>query len=330
LPQARLIEKEDIYKKIKTLNEQLWERRVGLTEIESWLNNFTGMSDFQKNHEKERFHSLYLLSNFIYFGARQIRELIKAMYRDLYKYPIIESIRKSNHDTTDTHLIHSLYNNELKKTRFLAVGNPSESGYYLLYFFRQENNLSKDHFIHSHQIFIRYRTRIATASTSVELQLRSKDITRYIFIDDFCGSGSQGLQYSRDIVEDIKSIDPNIIVAYFVLFATEEGLYNLKNNTKFDDIKAVYILDNSFKTFGPESRFFSQSYSNIDKFYAENMCMTYGRLLCPVFPLGYKDCQLLIGFHHNTPDNTLPIFWCDSPPPQSWKAIFKRYPKIGG
>ena len=42
--------------------------------------------------------------------------------------------------------------------------------------------------------------------------------------------------------------------------------------------------------------------------------------------LGFKDCQLLLGFNHNTPDNTLPIFWYDEKN-YNWYPIFKRYKK---
>ena len=40
----------------------------------------------------------------------------------------------------------------------------------------------------------------------------------------------------------------------------------------------------------------------------------------------FRNGQLLIGFHHNVPDNTLPILWFDSPN-ADWRPIFRRYPK---
>ena len=64
--------------------------------------------------------------------------------------------------------------------------------------------------------------------------------------------------------------------------------------------------------------------------FAEQMCRFYGSSLVPGDPFGYDNGQLLIGFHHNTPDNTLPIFWYDEPGGTSWTPIFKRYPKYYG
>jgi hypothetical protein len=57
------------------------------------------------------------------------------------------------------------------------------------------------------------------------------------------------------------------------------------------------------------------------------MSEAYGRELWRLYPLGYRNGQLLVGFHHNTPDNTLPIVWkddirCRGRP---WEPVFRRY-----
>ena len=87
------------------------------------------------------------------FGNRQMRELIRVLYRDLFRYPIIEAVRRRNRDTTDSALIQRQFERRLHKTRFLGVGNPSESGCHLLYYYRQMNSLPTNLFIHGHQIF---------------------------------------------------------------------------------------------------------------------------------------------------------------------------------
>ena len=46
-----------------------------------------------------------------------------------------------------------------------------------------------------------------------------------------------------------------------------------------------------------------------------------------VNPLGYDNCQLLLSFFHNTPNNSLPIFWFEDEQVE-WKPMFRRYPKI--
>src|SRR5205823_181428 len=140
---------------IKTLHETVWEQRTPKHLVERWLSNFvTGPEP-----DRERLHALYLLANFMYFGSREMRALLKAVYRDNFKYPIVADIRRANGNTLDRDLIGRAFLDELSRTRFLGIGNPSESGCHLLYFFRQENALSKHLFINSHEIFSRKRRR---------------------------------------------------------------------------------------------------------------------------------------------------------------------------
>ncbi len=316
--------KEKFIAKIKILNETIWEYQADQPKINNWLDNFKQDVD---GSPSEHLHALCLLSQFMYFGSRQIRELLKALFRDLYKYPIVESIRKAHGDTTDAALLSKKFKDELYKTRFLGVGNPSESGYHLLYYFRQENGLPKELFIHGHQIFKRYERNGRKSSLST----RFPDVTRYIFIDDFSGSGSQAKQYSDDILKELKSItNNNVRLGYYMLFSTKTGLEKIRNETQFDEVKSVFELDDSYKCFGSKSRYFLKKDKTIAKSFAKKMCYDYGKILYPSNPLGFDDGQLLIGYHHNTPDNTLPIIWYDESEHTKWTPIFRRYPKIYG
>lgn len=67
---------------------------------------------------------------------------------------------------------------------------------------------------------------------------------------------------------------------------------------------------------------------HIDGKILREMALCYGKLLLPLHPGGFDDNQLLIGFHHNTPDNTLPIIWAEGTVTQAWTPAFRRYPKI--
>ena len=83
--------------KIECLNNILWENKLSGDKIEEWLDNFKS--------EDERNAALYLLSRFIFFNEESINKLVKALYRDLYRYPIIEWIRKKNGNTLDESII---------------------------------------------------------------------------------------------------------------------------------------------------------------------------------------------------------------------------------
>lgn len=304
--------------KIKRLNELLWENQTQWPAVEEWLQNFTADTAGQPS---EQLNALHLLSQFMYFGGREMRGLLHAMYRDLYRYPIIEHLRRGHQDTTEGSVLQPLFDTEKAATRFLGVGNPAESGTHLLYYFRQENQLDKELFINPHEIY----TTDATTGATI---LRYPSVSRYVFLDDMCGSGKQARAYSKDLVVNLKRAKADAQVCYYVLFGTTAGLDRIRTDTQFDRIEAVVELDETFKCFSNDSRYFSTAVTGVDKAFAKGLCERYGALLWPGHPLGYDDGQLLLGFQHNTPDNTLPVFWYEYPHIRPWRAIFKRYPKL--
>ena len=308
---------QEFIARIKVLHDTVWEGHASGPAVEEWLANFTCPPEAPN----ERLHALCLLSHFMYFGSRQMRALLRALYRDKYKYPIVEQIRRTNADTVDATFIQGQFQGTLDTTRFLGIGNPSESGVHLLYYYRQENQLKKEYFINAHEII---------TVMGGKRVLRYPDVSRYVFIDDFCGSGSQGKQYSKDILAELETLSPSSIALYHVLFATTEGLRILRDETKFDIVDCIYELDSTFKCFANDSRYFAKSTVGVNKNEVEMMCRKYGSQLASAAPLGFGDCQLLIGFHHNTPDNTLPIIWFDEADGPPWTPIFKRYSKYFG
>lgn len=316
--------REELDLKIMKLSQNIWENKIDGLSLERWLRNFKSSSNYE---DCEQIHALYLLSNFMYFGTREIRELLKSLYRDKYLKPLIQSIRKSNGNCKDINTISSTIDLEIRSTRFLGIGNPSESGTHLLYFFRQENGLGKDNFIHSHEILSFDRSD----KKNLKIKMKNPDIKRYVFLDDVCGSGTQAIDYSEDLVSEMKGVDSSIEVYYFTLFSTVKGMQNIRNNSLFDKVGCIFELDESFKCFSDESRhFINENELPISKSFAKKLCENYGEMLlggnkrdC----LGYKDSQLLLGFAHNTPDNTLPIVWVDN---TQWEPLFKRYNKYYG
>ncbi|MDR1556778.1 MAG: hypothetical protein LBS88_07075 [Tannerellaceae bacterium] len=326
-----IVIQENLKAKIKVLNETLWDNRVLNPSIEKWLANFST--------DKEKLNALYLLSKFMYFGAVPMRNLLKSLYRDLYRYPLIESIRRNNANTLDSYLIEEKFKEEEKNTRFLGVGNPSESGAHLLYFFRQENKLSKKMFVYTDEILDRSETPI---------KLRYPDVKHYVFIDDFCGSGSQATSSDNNIrpcVDEIKKLSADVRISYLMLFATSAGIKNVKDSGLYDRVEAVVELDNTYKCFDTNSRIYPQRAGfYFEKDFTREFCYRLGRplfrsvnqkegwtgvdleSLSDITALGWNDCQLLLGFFHNTPDNTLPIIWYDEDD-IDWSPIFKRYNK---
>ena len=313
-------EYEDLVRKLKQLSQFVWNGECEWPIVETWLEQFTGESAF--SCDEERHEMLYLLTNFIYYGMGEVRGLLKSVYRDIVQYRLIEKIRRANRDTVDLGLINRRFEKELSKTRFVPVGNPSESSSHLLYYFRQENGLPKKLFVNSVDIL----EHTATGS-----RLRSPRVRRYVLVDDFSGSGTQAIKFAKRVVAPVRRVDPKVEFNYYVLVATAKALGKLRKlqisegetRKVFDDVDCVFELSEEFKAFSSSSLFYQSSNSSK----ALNVASTYGKLLRRKSPLGYKNGQLILGFGHNVPNNTLPIFSWVGQNREPWVSPFPRYPK---
>lgn len=307
--------KEKLLYKVKVFNETVWDRKASISKINPWLENF---------EEKDREDLLFLLTQFIFLSKFQISNMLISIYRDFIKYSIVEEFRLKNSNTLDYKLITDNLNSKLLKTRFVPIGNPSESSSNLMYEFRTINGLSKNLFIEQ--------------STINSL---TDDLENFIFIDDICGSGTQVKLYTKKVIENIKCKYPSAKIHYYTLVASEMGIDSVLRLNWFTSIDTVMKLDDSYKCFSPESRFFKNNNGIIDIANLKRICEKHGfKLIESILlkggqagshaihhQLGFNDSQLLIGFDHNTPDNTLPIFWYNEDI-ISWSAIFPRKHKI--
>ena len=312
----------ELIERIRILSEQVWENKIKLPDVELWLDNFTGKVT---NTQDERAIALHLLSHFNYFGLDEIRILLKCVYRDLFRYPLIQEIRKSLGNTRDIAKVHAGFQAELNATRFVGMGTPAASGTHLLYYFRQENSLPEAHFIDQAQL-AKFEDGTYTNDPSLS------GVRRLVFLDDVLGSGQQLSQYAGSTLQQIKSTAAanarQIYLNYFVLFAKPEGLAAARGPASgLDRVEAVHELDPSEQAFDAHSRVFADAQPPVVQSEARRIAEWYGAQIVPQHPLGYRDGQLLLGLHHNVPDNTLPIFWyaADS---ANWTPIFPRHTKV--
>jgi len=311
---------DELQAKIKTLHSSIWERRADWPQVLDWLDQFEEHDDPDID---EQLQVLRLLSNFMYFGVNEIRALLRSLFRDTFRPQIAKEVRSKLHPSTTLTTVASMVASEMLHTRFVSLGNPSESSALLLYYFRQENTLPKNLFIHGSDIF-----DLSTAGSIGGLKVQNADITRYVFIDDLCGSGQQGKEYSDRVVKPLKIISPKVKAYYYPVFGLSDGIEHLRKHSAFDEVYPVVELDSTFRAFATDSRLYVEPSIAPLRLPTEATCRRYGRKLVPAHPLGWDDGQLYIGFAHNTPDNSLPIFWSDHTGPQTWRPIFRRYPKV--
>lgn len=310
--------------KIAALVKHAWDEEVRWPHIQAWLENFKG--DVLEPSLEQKY-ALFALSRFMYFSRKMVREMLRSLYGDHFKAPMIQRIRRNFRDTTDTEFLKKMYAQELSATRFIGVGNPSESGAHLLYFFRQANFLSKKLFVDFSSAF-EVRSIRGVSSSTVGYAPREPGVNRFIFFDDLVGSGDQASAYLSTQLGKIRKLGGALDIRFMSLFATSKGIERLNQPSLFNGkAMCLFELDDTFKAFGPTSRYFSHPPDWFDQVEMEMVAEHYGSKLWSPNGLGYKNGQLLLGFSHNTPDNTLPVFWFDGDNPP-WSPVFTRYQKI--
>lgn len=271
-----------------------WGQLLTNEDIDKWLNNFSG--GYFKNTEVEKRIALWLLLHFAYYSKKEIEELCKDVYRKfIHNRILIDNKSKENSN---------IVSEILCKTLFIGVGNPSESGNYLLYHFRQINNLPR--IVFEPNINIKYDC--------------------VVYIDDVSISGEQAKQYLENSA--IYKANNTYFLSLFITSKAERRINHIKNR-KIKVLSSMY-LDERDQAFSRANYMFATEELLEIKDEIKKFCEFYGKMAVDdgymkEYPLGFDDGQYLIGFEHNIPDNTLPIFWGDS---KDWVPLFKRKKKI--
>lgn len=308
---------------IKKLSTNAWkDADITGTKVDRWLSNFKGeCADLQAEHR----HAMHLLAQLIFFGKREIDECLRVLFEEHITYPFVQQ-NKSLLPTVDG--MNKAFQHHLRSsTRFVGVGNPAESGTSFLYRFRQANGLPL-------MIFSTPCDAVEIASdeatpSKLTVSLDPPELKHLIFLDDFCGSGTQAPRRLKKLVNALRSHHKSVRVSYFLLFSTQAGLETLRGTNLFDEVCPVMIFDNDYKAFCANSHHYRAALPNLDQAVARQMMQHYGRKLVdnPLDALGFGDCQLLVSFEHNTPNNTLPVIWAENSE-IPWHAVFPRVEKV--
>ncbi len=290
-------------RKFRVLINTVWkDKGITIPRIEEWVQNFNGAS---LDEDKERALMIKLLEHFLFIGADERKELSRSLFtnlcRDLTAYPVGD----------DSSSAKKIISERLNKTRFAAVGGPSESSTMILYEIRTFNGLPNS---------------IIPDLENLLEQVERGEVEYIIFIDDFCCTGQQVKERETKFINNVRTMNPNIYIGYRLLCATKSAINNLTASKLFDSVDASMVFDDDYKSFNQNSVFFKDREKDLEL--SKTVAHEYGRSLwCDKHSLGYKGSQMLLGFVHNVPDNTLPIFWFNENP-EKWCSIFPRAHKI--
>ena len=268
--------------------ETAWQLPLSRSDVDYWLSNFRG-DVYPRAYEKQL--ALWLLLNFVYYNYQEVIHLSRVLFRRFLHHHL------EPQNLENSAAVQLASTKLLQRVLFHQLGGPSESGGFLLYLFRQANDLPVSRFV-----------------TSPERVPDEVDMV--VFLDDVCLSGSQASQYLKQHTQHIAGVNRVLLT----LVATPEATELLRADDT--PLIAAHFIDERSKCFSPKANLFAEYHHHQTA--ARQLALHYGARACAAAPLGYNNDAYAFGFFYNTPDNTLPIFWSDH---GDWKPIMKRYDK---
>lgn len=317
------IEEETLLQVLKDTVDTSWGKEILDGEkIENWLSNFKGRV-FEREYERKL--ALLLAINIVYYNEKDICYLVKVAYKKLLHDIMIK-------EKLDIEAV-------ARSIVFLPLGSISESGPFLSYYFRKENNLSIDFF-----------------AQSVESIRNISEKRNIVFLDDVSITGGQAnwyigrLKKKQELWEQVLHEKK-----FYALFLISTSIVQKKLKKEGIHLCSPIVMDERSQCFNEKSviyKIFDKKIRNIIRVQSKYMAQKYGydllvehyRYNGELFrilekgkkeeeirqkivndALGYNDSEVLIAFEYNTPNNSLPIIWGEN---NGWKPLFKRYDKL--
>ncbi|TKH45736.1 hypothetical protein C1I60_04565 [Paenibacillus terrae] len=149
------------------------------------------------------------------------------------------------------------------------------------------------------------------------------DISTLVFFDDISGTGGTIVTFLRENKSYL--IGKKIIIRLIVITETAKKIIDeyLVTQTELDvKVIAEYKYDKIFK----DHKFLNDSHKKLINDFEETIWGKGNQNI-----MGFRDSQLLIGFSHNIPNNTISSFWYHtdfSGKREEWNSLFKRYTQL--
>ena len=290
---SRLVEKERFFRAF-----HVWPV-LEKFNFEGWLSNF---------NSDERWVAEHLLLNFMYFNERMTNSLLKASISNYFGTPF---------DLNN--LVTERSGGILDNTAFVICEgenpNPTDSGYLIARMLRNELSCPEELFL-----------------SPSDALARNEEFSRFIFIDDFAGSGNQFVETwkrKREIngtklaFNDLSS-DANPSFVYCCCIATKKAERQILNIAPSIILSPAHMISEHYSAVNPNSPIWKNMDANsaikiIKKasYRAGYANQNYGKDDWRSF----NALGLYLAFDHGIPDASLPIFHSQR---NKWIPLIKR------
>lgn len=147
-------------------------------------------------------------------------------------------------------------------------------------------------------------------------------ISNFVLIDDIIGTGSTLRDFIVQLVKEFpdKFINRNIYILCLVVHP--KGLNKMKTLEKELNIKIICLHSYQLKKAFAKGEIFTEEKKRIE---AKRIVREYEKKVAKRNDdvMGFQESEALVGFFHNTPNNTLSTFW-EQEAKVNWYPIFPR------
>ena len=290
----------ELFQSMMQKDQQLWRKFGGPMDVLKWLHNFSG--------DREIYLALTLANGIIYYPLEQMRFLWNLILTNRVKLRLLEEVFGDG----PLPPIDAWFSKYLRdKCVFAGYGPAGKSGHSQVYWFKQAHGFAGLRYFEFNQLLHEHETL--------------KGLERVFLLDDIVASGEQATamwyrRFQGTSLNDISEANPELRFMYLALVGYDEGRRLVEKDTPMTVILGD-PLDECFRCFSELSTVYPDVAERDE---ARKVMEEKGRMLYPEHPLGYANMQLAIAFHHNTPDNTLPVIWkrlLDG----GWYPLFERF-----
>jgi hypothetical protein len=152
----------------------------------------------------------------------------------------------------------------------------------------------------------------------------NQNVQCLVFVDDFIASGNSASEHFRNLVRDHATAINSAKIALFFIAICGFGEGQARVDVSLGELGLTAhvhicdVLDASDKCFNDRSSIFPDPGLR-DR--ARQVAYLHGVRLEKQIPLGFSDCQSVVVFEDNCPNNSLPILWSAS---NNWTPLFER------
>ena len=290
---SRLVEKERFFREF-----QVWPVLEDF-DSEGWLSNFDS---------NEKWVAEHLLVNFVYINERMTNSLLKASISNYFGTPF-----DLNNPVTERS------GGILDNTAFVICEgekpNPTDSGNLFARKLRDQLSCPEN--------------RILLPSQALA---RNKEFSRFIFIDDFAGSGNQFVetwkrkrQINRtELAFDDLSRDANLSFVYCCCIATKKAESKILETAPGIKLSPAHMISEHYSVVNPASPIWNDMDANNAIQIIQNTSRQAGYATedCGENDWrGFHALGLSLAFNHGIPDASLPIFYSQR---NKWVPLMRR------